>query len=286
MRGVVRVAASKPAVTHQVSVAPGLKFSTPDLSVSVGDTVTWSFGASPHTVTQVTTATTCTNRTVGGFDSKQLVAPNKFSQTFTKPGNFWYICTVGNHCTSGMRGVVRVVNSAPTTTSTTAAAPQPATTTAAAPQPATTTAAAPASGATHSLSTVGLAFSKPDLTIALGETVVWSFGASPHTVTQVTDKTTCTDKTVGGFDSKNMVAPNTFAQTFTKPGNYWYICTVGNHCTSGMRGVVRVTNTTTPVDENAGAVAGANSPTTGAAASASSSLLTVLGAVLLSLMLV
>ncbi|KAL2911575.1 hypothetical protein HK105_207887 [Polyrhizophydium stewartii] len=95
------------AASFSVSVA-GLAFSTPDLAVAVGDSVTWSFGASPHTVTQVTDATTCTNLTAAGFDSKQLVAPNTFTHVFDKPGNFWYICTVGQHCAAGMRGVVRV----------------------------------------------------------------------------------------------------------------------------------------------------------------------------------
>ncbi|KAL2912526.1 hypothetical protein HK105_208015 [Polyrhizophydium stewartii] len=258
------------AATFSVSIGPGLKYSTPDLAVVVGDTVTWTFAAASHTVTQVTDATTCTNLTVGGFDSKALLAPNTFSQTFTKPGNFWYICTVAGHCTAGMRGVVRVSAAGAATSSATA-------------QP---TNAAPAAATTHTVATVGLAFSKPDLTIALGETVVWSFGPSPHTVTQVNDKTTCTDRTVGGFDSKNLVAPNTFSQTFTKPGVFWYICTVGNHCASGMRGVVRVTNTTTPVPENAGATGSSKGSGNAAAAPSAGSLAAVLAAAVVSMVLV
>ncbi|KAL2912132.1 hypothetical protein HK105_208410 [Polyrhizophydium stewartii] len=102
---------------------------------------------------------------------------------------------------------------------------------------------------THAIATAGLAYNIPDITIALGDSVTWSFGASAHTVTQVTDGTTCTNLTVGGFDSKQLVAPNTFTHLFDKPGDFWYICTVGAHCTSGMRGVVRVTNSITPVPQ-------------------------------------
>lgn len=88
----------------------GLTFSPSTITVSVGDTVTWT-GLSTHTVTQVDSGTS-TTRTTNGFRSGDAGAVTTFSKTFdaatvgTKT-TFFYICEP--HGASGMRGQVNIV---------------------------------------------------------------------------------------------------------------------------------------------------------------------------------
>ncbi|MEA2362714.1 MAG: hypothetical protein QOD71_1859 [Thermoleophilaceae bacterium] len=60
------------------------KFSPSDVTVNVGDTVTWSnSGPAPHSATA----------TDGSFDTGILDKGGSGSHTFSKPGTFSYICT-------------------------------------------------------------------------------------------------------------------------------------------------------------------------------------------------
>lgn len=93
-------------------------------------------------------------------------------------------------------------------------------------------------------------FSQPSINIQIGDTILWTFGARNHSVTQVSDGTTCSPM-AGGFDSGLQIAPMALKWTASANGTYWYICKIPAHCASGMRGVVHVglsENTTTASD--------------------------------------
>jgi plastocyanin len=118
------LAAAPPAraATHSVQIGDGF-FSPANLTITVGDTVTWTnTDDSPHTVTA----------TDGAFDAGNLDGGAAFSQTFTSAGTFAYVCSYHDE----MTGTITVVAA---TQSGTGAAPP------------ATTAAAPtaAAGATH-----------------------------------------------------------------------------------------------------------------------------------------
>jgi plastocyanin len=69
------------AATHAVEVGDG-SFSPASLTVSVGDTVTWTNADdSPHTVTAE-----------GAFDSGNLEPGQTFSFTFAEAGTYTYVC--------------------------------------------------------------------------------------------------------------------------------------------------------------------------------------------------
>lgn len=69
------------AATQAVAILDG-SFSPATLTISVGDTVTWTNqDDSPHTVT------------AGSFDSGNLDAGASFSHTFSIPGTYTYVCS-------------------------------------------------------------------------------------------------------------------------------------------------------------------------------------------------
>jgi amicyanin len=71
------------AATHAVTIAD-FAFSPPMLTITAGDTVTWTNeDAVAHTATGAT----------GAFDSGDLVQGASFSFTFMTPGTYAYICT-------------------------------------------------------------------------------------------------------------------------------------------------------------------------------------------------
>jgi len=115
------LAATTPAraATHAVEIAD-FAFAPATLTITVGDTVTWTNrDAVAHTATSTT----------GVFDSRDLEQGESYSVTFTAPGTYDYLCTPH----PSMTGRVVVVAAA--------AAPVPAT-----PAPASAT-PAPTSGA-------------------------------------------------------------------------------------------------------------------------------------------
>ncbi len=136
------------AADQSVSII-NLAFSPASVSVSVGDTVTWTNNDAgiPHTAT---------SDAPGVFDSGTLNTGGTYAKTFTEAGTFPYHCNI--HPT--MTGTVVVAAAqAPTATATTAAAT--ATATAAA---ATATTAAPAATTAAATPTTGSA--APTATIA------------------------------------------------------------------------------------------------------------------------
>lgn len=76
------IAGPASAASQAVSIGDGF-FGPAELTVSVGDTVTWTnTDDSPHTVTAAD----------GAFDSGNLESGATFSFTFTEPGTYTYVC--------------------------------------------------------------------------------------------------------------------------------------------------------------------------------------------------
>jgi LPXTG-motif cell wall-anchored protein len=96
------------AATHAVAIAD-FAFSPPMLTITAGDTVTWT-NEDPvvHTATSAT----------GAFDSGDLAQGDSFSFTFTTPGTYAYICTPHPE----MTGQIVVQAAAPAQTATPAPA--------------------------------------------------------------------------------------------------------------------------------------------------------------------
>ena len=96
------------AATHTVTVA-NFAFSPPTVTITAGDTVTWTNEDSAvHTATSTT----------GAFDSGDLAQGESYSFTFTTPGTYAYLCTPH----PDMTGEIVVQAAAPAAT----AAPSPA----------------------------------------------------------------------------------------------------------------------------------------------------------------
>ncbi len=92
------------AATQIVNVGPGLAFNPNDVTIQLGDTVTWNFLESIHTTTSDATTGPET------WNSGIVASGGSFSHTFSTVGNHPYYCAV--HSFAGgtfMNGVVRVV---------------------------------------------------------------------------------------------------------------------------------------------------------------------------------
>lgn len=103
-------AATASATTFSVDVAPGgqLMFSPASVSIQAGDTVTWSWRASGHSVTSGTPG-----KPSGIFDSGVNSSGFTFSHTFNDLGTFTYYCMPHGAC-CGMTGSVTVAAASPT----------------------------------------------------------------------------------------------------------------------------------------------------------------------------
>jgi amicyanin len=100
------------AATYAIDVRDG-SFRTPELTVKVGDTVTWTNnGDDIHNVVSVA-------GTLVAFDSGNMLAGDTFSFTFTEPGIYDYTCTFhsSGDPPTGMVGTI-TVEAAPTTPNT------------------------------------------------------------------------------------------------------------------------------------------------------------------------
>ena len=93
------------AATHAVTIAD-FAFSPPTLTITAGDTVTWT---NEDQVVHTATSTT------GAFDSGDLAQGASFSFTFTTPGTYTYLCTPH----PSMTGQIVVVAAAPAPTAST-----------------------------------------------------------------------------------------------------------------------------------------------------------------------
>ena len=88
-------------------------------------------------------------------------------------------------------------------------------------------ASAAATGVTHTVAMDGTAFVPPELTVHVGDTVVWkNEDPFPHTATS----------TSAGFDSKKIPAGKSWSYTTKKKGDFDYVCTLHEN----MTGVIHV----------------------------------------------
>ncbi|HEY3663838.1 MAG TPA: plastocyanin/azurin family copper-binding protein [Chthoniobacterales bacterium] len=103
-------AAPSSAATVSVDVAPGgqLMFSPSTVSIRAGDTVTWTWRASGHSVTSGTPG-----KPSGLFDSGVNSSGFTFSHTFKDLGTFTYYCMPHGACCA-MTGSVTVAAATPT----------------------------------------------------------------------------------------------------------------------------------------------------------------------------
>lgn len=130
MLGFAPAADAQPPAPQTITVPiRDLAFTSPDLMVHVGDTVTWvNEDRAPHDVT--------TTSAPVPFASSTLTQGQSFSYTFTTAGTYSYVCTIHEN----MSGAVTVMESE-------AAAPAAAPVEAAPPEPQAPADAAPAAGA-------------------------------------------------------------------------------------------------------------------------------------------
>src|SRR5947209_19011931 len=81
---------------------------------------------------------------------------------------------------------------------------------------------------THKVSMESMRFHPDDLTVAVGETVVWvNEDLVPHSATSA----------AGGFDSKEIEAGKSWKHKFSRKGDFPYVCTLHRK----MKGVLHVT---------------------------------------------
>ena len=89
----------------------------------------------------------------------------------------------------------------------------------------------------------GLVFSPNNLTAAAGDTVVFSFYPSKHSVAQATFAKPCVPMDSSSFFSGAMattsgVNANTYTLTINDTTPIWFYCSVATHCESGMVGSI------------------------------------------------
>lgn len=105
---VARSPASTGASTSTIAVR-NFQFAPDSISVSVGDTVSWTFSGAPHTVTSGSPGAPD-----GHFDSGIVNPGGTFKVTFSTPGTFPYFCQVHPEQMSGTVVVVALPGGAPT----------------------------------------------------------------------------------------------------------------------------------------------------------------------------
>lgn len=107
-------------VVHRISVGSttannGLQFEPENVVAEIGDTIEFHFLPKNHTVVQSSFDKPCEPLADGSgvfsgfnFATSQGEAPDVFAFTVSSKEPFWYYCsqTAGNHCQSGMSGVI------------------------------------------------------------------------------------------------------------------------------------------------------------------------------------
>lgn len=192
-------AAGQATVTINGGISPQ------QLTVSLGTTVTWQLAdASKHRI-----------RSLSGpvaFDSGGLAAGASYSFTFTSLGTVQYRDDENKNM-DAYAGSITVTNTGPATT-----VPAPGTTLPGTPPPVPQTV---------TVRLAGRAFTPNTISVAVGDTVVWSNNdREAHTVTERSFS----------FDSGNVAAGASFRRTFSAPGTYSYFCDIH----PSMVGVVAV----------------------------------------------
>ena len=87
---------------HTIKVS-NYKYDPQALTIKVGDTVNWE-GLSGHDVVEAKEENSCSSKS-GGL----AIMPKSPSNTFKAAGVFNYYCSVGSHCSRGMKATITVV---------------------------------------------------------------------------------------------------------------------------------------------------------------------------------
>jgi len=87
--------------------------------------------------------------------------------------------------------------------------------------------------------------------IPAGHAIQFIWGDSTHSVTQSEDDGECTPLS-GGFNF-GPESDTTETQTFDTAGDYYYYCSVGSHCASGMYGSITVTGSSSDTSSSSSA---------------------------------
>ena len=217
-------------ITRHVAIA-NYQYAPALMTVNAGDTVQWDWtgGDVNHSVS---TLSGLLESHLGALVSSILGPPagGSYSYRFGQVGDYAYFCRVH----PDMTGTVRVVASgAPDT--------QPANPVAAAPAPAPAQAVKPSRAAkTFAVKVAEFAFTPPNLSIALGDVVKWSWTGADvnHSVTATAGQAESFDSHPGLKISDITKAPagGSFSHVFTHEGTFTYFCRVH----PGMTGKVTV----------------------------------------------
>lgn len=105
-------------ITHTVIVAPTqgvLRYIPFSTNASIGDTVSFQWGAGPHTVTQSSALEVCNKTSIptafaSGMQNKSFV----FNQVVNDTKPIWFYCGVPGHCQKGMFGGINIGQADPT----------------------------------------------------------------------------------------------------------------------------------------------------------------------------
>lgn len=76
---------------------------------------------------------------------------------------------------------------------------------------------------------------------SVGDVIMWTWGAGPHTVTQSSETSIC-NKTDGGFASGKQNASFVFTQTLNDTNPLFIYCGVPGHCEKGMFSIINPPN--------------------------------------------
>ena len=84
----------------------------------------------------------------------------------------------------------------------------------------------------------GVVFTPADLTIDVGDTVIWTWAGGLHNVVSGTGAVCSNEGLSFCSGAATLTSGTTFSHTFTTAGDYPYVCVI--HLAFGMVGVVRV----------------------------------------------
>ncbi|CAM8891567.1 unnamed protein product [Rhodiola kirilowii] len=227
---------------------------------TVGDKLLFNYAAGQHDVAQSSKAAYDACNASLPIISTTMAAPATI--TLTMAGENYFFCTIGTHCALGQKLSINVssaVSSPSPAPVPNAASPTPPPSrkvgapvpSADSPSPVTAPAPGP-STETPMTYTVGdsMGWTVPPggeaayttwasgKNFLVGDTLVFPFTTGSHDVAEVT-------KTAyGSCSSSNSISnqPTGPARiTLTAPGEHFYICTVGSHCSSGQKLAINVT---------------------------------------------
>jgi plastocyanin len=99
--------ASAATVNVDVSNSGGsFTFSPDSVTAQSGDTVTFTFKATGHTVVQGDFNNACQPAASNPFYSGMQTPPTVFSVNVSSTDPIWFYCSADHHCQSGMVGVI------------------------------------------------------------------------------------------------------------------------------------------------------------------------------------